>query len=224
MVKEGSVTVRAVPKEVSPEVLTADLEWYREKALKLGASQAIVIPSSYISVDERVRIKCLVPRCPRYGESPNCPPYTPDLEFVRKAFSQYSWAILFKTDMKPVSDYIARGVDREQERQRILSFHRKSSDIVCQIEGMACKDGYYLAAGFGGGSCKDYLCNGLVCQFLDSGKCRFTLRARPAMEGMGVDVFGLVTKIGWEVFPLASKEPNPEAIPCAISVGLVFIY
>ncbi len=44
------------------------------------------------------------------------------------------------------------------------------------------------------------------------------------MEAMGVDVFGLVTKIGWEVFPLAAKEPNPEAIPCAISVGLVFIY
>ena len=55
-------------------------------------------------------------------------------------------------------------------------------------ERQAYKDGYHLAMGFGGGSCKDYLCQGLVCQFLDSGRCRFPHRARPAMEAAGPPV------------------------------------
>lgn len=214
-------SARPFAKVVSEEILKADLQHYKQKALELGASVAEIIPTGYIAIDERVRLKCVVPRCLRAGETPNCPPYAPDLDLVRKAFRRFSWAVLLKTTIEPLEDYApGRGGSRAEERKTLL-FHQKSGEIVYQIERLAYKDGYHLAMGFGGGSCKDYLCRGLICQFLDSGRCRFPLRSRPAMEAVGIDVFDLINKVGWSAYPLVDELKD---IPCAISVGIVFIY
>ncbi len=218
-VSRGSA--RPFAKVVSEETLKADLQNYKQKALELGASGAEIIPTGYITIDERVRLKCVIPRCLRAGETPNCPPYAPDLDLVRKAFSRFSWAILLKTNVAPLEEYApGRGGSRAEERKTLL-FHQKSGEIVYQIERLAYKDGYHLAMGFGGGSCKDYLCRGLICQFLDSGRCRFPLRSRPAMEAVGIDVFDLINKVGWSAYPLVDELKD---IPCAVSVGIVFIY
>jgi predicted metal-binding protein len=193
-----------------------DLETFREKALELGAAAAEIIRASQIVVDERVRLKCTVPRCLRAGETPNCPPYAPELDVVRKAFAKFSWGILLKTHLDPIENY----TPKSGQEQNLL-FHKKSGEIVYELERLAYKQGYHLAMGLGGGSCKDYLCRGLICQFLDSGRCRFPLRARPAMEAMGIDVVDLISKVGWEAYPLLD---DPGQIPCAISVGLVLVY
>jgi predicted metal-binding protein len=205
--------------KVPEERLMTDLETFREKALELGAAAAEKIRASQIVVDERVRLKCTVPRCLRAGETPNCPPYAPELDVVRKAFAKFSWGILLKTHLEPIEAYAPGNKDGKAEQS--LLFHQKSGEIVYEIERLAYKYGYHLAMGFGGGSCKDYLCRGLICQFLDSGRCRFPLRARPAMEAMGIDVVDLISKVGWEAYPLLD---DPGQIPCAISVGLVLVY
>jgi len=202
--------------KVPEERLMTDLETFREKALELGAAAAEIIRASQIVVDERVRLKCTVPRCLRAGETPNCPPYAPELDVVRKAFAKFSWGILLKTHLEPMENY----TPKSGQEQNLL-FHKKSGEIVYELERLAYKQGYHLAMGLGGGSCKDYLCRGLICQFLDSGRCRFPLRARPAMEAMGIDVVDLISKVGWEAYPLLD---DPGQIPCAISVGLVLVY
>jgi len=202
--------------KVPEERLMTDLETFREKALELGAAAAEIIRASQIVVDERVRLKCTVPRCLRAGETPNCPPYAPELDVVRKAFAKFSWGILLKTHLDPIENY----TPKSGQEQNLL-FHKKSGEIVYELERLAYKQGYHLAMGLGGGSCKDYLCRGLICQFLDSGRCRFPLRARPAMEAMGIDVVDLISKVGWEAYPLLD---DPGQIPCAISVGLVLVY
>lgn len=215
-----TITARPLGGPISEEDLRADLERYRELALKLGASQAAIIPASWVTIDERVRLKCVVPRCQRAGETVNCPPYAPDLDLVRQALSRFSWAILLKCNVEPIEDYApVRGATKADQR-RTLSFHRSSSDVVYKLERQAYKDGYHLAMGFGGGSCKDYLCKGLECQFLDSGRCRFPHRARPAMEAVGIDVIDLLKKVGWEAYPLLD---DLSLVPCAVSVGIVFI-
>jgi predicted metal-binding protein len=217
---QAAVTPRALGKAMSGEALGADLERYRQLAMELGATDAAVIPGNHVEVDERVRLKCVVPRCLRAGETPNCPPHTPDLQLVRTALGRFSWAIAFKCHVEPLEEYVpGRGATRA-ERRRTLSFHGKSSEVVCALERQAYKDGYYLAMGFGGGSCKDYLCQGTVCQFLDSGRCRFPHRARPAMEAMGIDVVALINKLGWEIYPLLD---DLSLIPCAVTVGIVFV-
>jgi predicted metal-binding protein len=209
-------TARPFVIKISEEMLMADLDIFQQEALKLGAAAAEIIQASQIVVDERVRLKCTVPRCLRAGESPNCPPYVPELDVIRKAFDRYSWGILLKTHLEPIEAYASKS-----GQEQSLLFHQKSGEIVYEIERLAYKNGYYLAMGLGGGSCKDYLCRGLVCQFLDSGRCRFPLRARPAMEAMGIDVFDLISKVGWKSYPLMD---DLGQIPCAISVGLVLIY
>jgi predicted metal-binding protein len=206
---------------VDEETLRADLERYRQLALELGASGAAIIPASYVTIDERVRLKCVVPRCLRAGETPCCPPYAPELDLVRRALSRFSWAILLKCDVEPIEEYApGRGATKAEQR-RTLSFHQKSGEVVYELERQAYKDGYHLAMGFGGGSCKDYLCKGVICQFLDSGRCRFPHRARPAMEAVGIDVLDLIHKVGWEAYALLD---DLSLVPCAITVGIVFIY
>ena len=214
------LVARTQGRAVNGETLKADLESYRQMALEAGASAAVIIPASFVSVDARVRLKCVVPRCLRAGETPNCPPYAPDLELVRQALSRFSWAVLLKCDIAPIEDYVPGKGGGKGQRQT-LSFHQKILEAVYKLERQAYKDGYHLAMGFGGGSCKDYLCKGVICQFLDSGRCRFPHRARPAMEAMGIDVIELISKAGWEAYALLD---DLSLVPCAISVGIVFIY
>ncbi|MFC1981564.1 DUF2284 domain-containing protein [Chloroflexota bacterium] len=212
--------VRGLGEAIDEEILRVDLERYRKLAYELGATEVTIIPASYVSIDERVRLKCVVPRCLRAGETPNCPPYTPDLTLVRQALSLFSWAIVIKCNIEPVEEYAPKRVGTKADQRRTLSFHRKSAEIVFELERQAYKDGHHLAVGFGGGSCKDYLCNGLICQFLDSGRCRFPQRARPAMEAVGIDVIDLINKVGWEAYALLD---DLSLIPCAITVGIVFV-
>jgi predicted metal-binding protein len=221
--REGMVTtqsseIRALGRKPSEETLRADLERLRQRALDLGASAAVIIPASQVSIDERVRLKCVVPRCLRAGETPNCPPNAPDLDLMRRALSRFSWAVLIECNVEPIRDYDPR---TEKGKRQTLLYHQKSAEIVDDIERQAYRDGYYLAMGFGGGSCKDYLCRGLVCQFMDSGRCRFPHRARPAMEAVGIDVISLANSVGWEVYPLLD---DPDRIPCAVTIGIVFVY
>jgi predicted metal-binding protein len=202
------------------EKLQEDLDLFRQKALELGAAGAEIIRADQLVIDERVRLKCLIPRCLRAGETPNCPPNAPDLDLVRKAFARYSWGILIKTHVEPMSDFVPGSSKDTSGTDRSLLFHQKTAKIVFEIERLAYKHGYSLAMGLGGGSCKDYLCHGLVCQFKDSGRCRFPLRARPAMEALGIDVVDIIGKAGWNAYPLMD---DPAEIPCATSVGLVLI-
>ena len=217
---QPGTTPTALGQAEGEDVLRSNLARYRELALESGAAAATVIPASDVVVDERVRLKCLVPRCLRAGETPNCPPNVPDLDLVRGAFSQFSWAVLFKCDVGPIEDYAPGSGKTREEKRRVLSYHRQGSDVVYALERQAYKDGYHLAMGFGGGSCKDYLCQGMLCQFLDSGRCRFPHRARPAMEAMGIDVISTINQAGWEAYALLD---DLSGIPCAITVGIVFI-
>ncbi len=219
MLETGKGTARVISTQVTEETVKADLENYRQKALHLfGASQAEVIPAQWVQVDERVRLKCMVPPCPHYGRSGNCPPYTPEPEFMRKAFSRFNWAVLFKTDV-PVEDF----ADISRYYPHGKNYQRKACEIAAKIETLAFADGYRFAIGFGAGSCRDTLCDGGLCQKLDSGRCRYILMSRPSMEGVGIDVCDLVNKVGWDIYPIY-RSVDPKLVPCAVSVGITFIH
>jgi len=218
MSRRGKGTSRVISTQVPEETLRADLENYRQKALELGASEAEIIPAEWVQVDERVRLKCAIPPCPNYGRCGYCPPYTPEPEFMRKAFSRYQWAVLFKNDV-PAEDFadIGRYYPHGKEHQR------KTDEIAAKVELLAFADGYRFAVGFGAGGCRDTLCNGGLCQMLDSGRCPHILMARPSMEGVGIDACDLINKAGWEIYTIY-RSVDPGSVPCAVSVGIVFIY
>lgn len=196
-----------------------DLEKYRKLAKEFGAADSKIIPADRVRFDDRVRLKCRVPRCHLYGSSPNCPPHTPDIDTMKKTMKKYRWAVLVKYDVPDIDDF----VDQKKWLKGHEKHQRKIHDIVSAIESIAFNDGYYFSVAFSAGGCKTALCSGMACQFLDSGRCRFPLKARPSMEGVGIDAFDLIANAGWDVYPIASKYADPDSIKCAVSVGIIFI-
>ena len=89
--------VRKIVEAVPEEVLQQDLEKYRQRAIELGATDAKIITTDMISIDERVRAKCIVPLCSNYGTSANCPPHTMDLDFIREVVKNFQCAIFYMT-------------------------------------------------------------------------------------------------------------------------------
>ena len=85
-------TKKIIPlSKKSRRTIKGDLEKYRKLAKDFGAADSKIIPSGWVRFDERVRMKCRVPRCHLYGSSPNCPPHTPDIGFMKKTMKKYRW-------------------------------------------------------------------------------------------------------------------------------------
>jgi predicted metal-binding protein len=205
--------------EIPEEKQQKDLNLFKEKAVELGASMAEVIPADWVQVDERVRLKCSIPVCPHYGKSAFCPPHGPSLETLREAFSRYRSALLLALDVTPSEHFSERTV----QRQSAVEWSRKCFEIVGRIETLAFGRGYYLAMGFAQASCKIALCRQEKCLLLEGGNCPYPLKARPSMEGVGIDVYGLVTRVGWDIYPIY-RSVNPLQVPRALSVGIVLIH
>ena len=218
MPEKGTGKTKLISLSVSEEILKKDLTEFKQKALDLGASMSEIIPADWVVLDERARLKCRVPLCPYFDHCVHCPPHTPDPEAMRPALSKFEWAILFALDIVPVTDFSDRTKGREPGNQ----WARKTLDITGDIEALAFSQGYYFATGFAQASCIKTLCGQDRCLVLEGKKCPYPLKARPSMEAVGIDVFRLVTKVGWDIYPVY-RSVDPEAVPRALSVGIVFV-
>jgi len=167
------------------------IEQLRHEAVRLGATKAKVIPASSIVIDERVRLKCLIPLCDKYNQNLMCPPNLPSVEEFRKSVQRYSKALFVQLVLKK-----KRKISKAEIRSYGLRLHK----IIHQLERMALFSDYPLAAGLIGGSCK--LCRKCVGS---ARPCRHPLMARPSIEGMGVDVIKTAKKIGLP-FDFSSQE------------------
>jgi len=214
--EQETIVARKVPTEVSIALLNSDLERYVQKAIEFGASDAKIIPAEWVVIDERAWLKCYIPVCGAYGRCKYCPPHTPEPEVMRKALSKFEWAVLVKHDVTPIEDFTKPpGWTKEHAKH-----HRKIFEVVGKLESLAYNDGYYLSMGFAAGSCLHTLCDGVDCQMLSSGVCRHRHKARPSMEAVGIDVFNLATKVGWDIYPCYVS----ASIPNAMSIGILFVY
>ncbi|MCX5893919.1 MAG: DUF2284 domain-containing protein [Deltaproteobacteria bacterium] len=124
--------------------LAQDLERYVRKALELGATRAAVIKAEDIPVDERITLKCQIPRCFGYGVGAHCPPNTLKPAELRDLLKKYSWAVLFTLDVPP--EVIVR--DRATIKERVAAY-QQVFQLVSDVESLAFYDGHYLAFGFG---------------------------------------------------------------------------
>lgn len=218
MLEDSKGGTRLISLQVPYETLKQDLANFRQEALDLGASLAEIIPAQCVEIDERVRLRCAIPLCPYYGKNIYCPPHGFEPEFMRKALSRYSWAVLFALDVIPVEEF----ADRSVEHEGAIEWTRKSIEIAGRVETLAFGNGYYLALGLCQFNCLQALCRQERCLLLDGGKCPYPLKARPSMEGLGIDVYRLVTKVGWDIYPIY-RSVDPKLVPRALAVGIVFI-
>jgi predicted metal-binding protein len=202
-----------IKSKISDDVLQKDLEKYRKSAIDFGATDSRIIAANQVVIDERVFAKCIYPRCPVYGISANCPPHNPDLGLIRKIASRFHHAVFFKLDAP--SETLLKGD---------MIYKKKNLEIVSKIEALAFYDGYYLALGFGGASCKSVLCPEDPCTGLIPGKsCRYPYRARASMHGVGMDAFKMAVETGWDIYPVGNSTVSSD-VPHVSHLGLVFIF
>jgi predicted metal-binding protein len=171
------------------------------KAEALGASQAVALSVDDIVVDERTGLKCLVPVCPDYGVNLMCPPNLPPISKFKEILSCYHMAILMKVAMPLPGLSRDSGEKKEEppeaptpeEMTIIDDAQKKLHGVVNRVEALCFAAGYRFAAGLLGGTC----CVCEECVGISSGlPCRHPLKARPAMEAMGIDVVATVQKAG----------------------------
>ena len=161
-------------------------------AIKAGASSAKLIDLKDIVVDERVRLKCSVPRCYGYGNCLVCPPHTMTVPEFREILKQYRKALVvqLESDLNSLDKSEVSGISDPKVMKEQMDLHRpirmKFHDLMGNIEKEAFKLGFPFAAAFGAGKCD--LCGEAGCLGIADGVCRHPFRARPAMEGMGIDV------------------------------------
>ena len=93
--------VEKITLDMNEGRLPKDLERYAAKALELGASNAMVVKADDIPVDDRVTLKCRIPRCFGYGVSAHCPPNAMKPAELRELLKKYKWAVLFVKDVPP---------------------------------------------------------------------------------------------------------------------------
>ena len=209
---------KVITLEQNSAALERDLENFKKKALDLGASMAEIIPAEWIEIDERVRLKCSIPTCPYFDKSIHCPPHSPDLDLMRKTISRYHHALLFALDILPTTDFS----DHSQGGGASKKWASKCLEITGRLETLAFGSGYHLAMGFSQASCLKALCGQDRCLVLEGGKCPYPLKSRPSMESVGIDVYSLVTKVGWDIYPIY-RSVDPKAVKRALSVGIVLV-
>jgi len=183
------------------------------KACNLGASDAEIISTTSIPVEDDVIDFCKEPLCESYGQSINCPPHAMQPDRFREIANKYENAIIFKIDVSP---RVLMSEDRFDEFIKIY-------EIVTRLEAFAAEAGFSESKGFAAGSCKPVFCPEYQCQALIDGEsCRYPDIARPSMEAVGVNVFKLVRSVGWEIHKI-SKDRDPESFPNGILVGMLLV-
>mgnify|MGYP005831511303 FL=1 len=200
----------------SGKLIREKLETIRAEAISLGAARAEVLPTSRLVIREAARAKCFVPLCKFYGSSAMCPPHNPlTPKLTARLVREYRWGILFQLDA-PVKDFVGEGW-----RVRHLEREIKHKEILAKLEAKAFYLGFPLALGFAAGECS--LCLPSVpCSVLKGEPCVHPLRARPAMEACGFDVFAIAKSMKWPLVPIGHSS-RVEEVPCASLIGLVLV-
>ena len=164
-----------------------DLTKWCERAVELGADQATVIGTDRVVVADWVRMKCLY-GCDDLGVYRTCPPNgAPSGEQTRRVIGEFKRAVLL--GVGPIVGY-----DRSDAESRRLN------DAALALERELFLAGSHKTWTMGAGP-------GDICNACAEGKdCPTPDKARPSMEGCGVDVYTTVRNAGWEIEVVRAHE------------------
>jgi predicted metal-binding protein len=153
---------------------------WRARALELGADAAQLIDTDKVVVAEWVRLKCLY-GCDEPGVHNTCPPDgAPDLDVIRRLLGEFRRGVLLTVG--PIT-----GSERSDPESRRLN------DAALALERDLFLGGFHKVWTMGAGPCDLCAC----CSQGDD--CPTPEKARPSMEGCGIDVFTTVRNAGWTI-------------------------
>ncbi len=194
--------------------MNKDIDQLIQIAISLGASEAHILSSDEIFVEDQLAQKCVDPQCENYGLSFSCPPFVAGPTFFRELVRTHTQALVVRM-------VIPSKMLLSWER---LDLGRVLHELVASVELEAKKIGYARSSGFAGGSCKELFCQDhLNCQRIgENGPCRHPDLARPSMSGFGIDVFQLIKSCGWQT-NLNQEDGLPSADQLSWVAGLIML-
>ena len=156
-------------------------EKYAELARGLGARDALVISSADVVVDGRTYLKCMY-GCTGWNANWTCPSAPGALKpwEFEPLLRKYAGGVLIHTGDKA-----------------------SSQEISGAVEAAAFRDGHYFALAMS--DCA--LCK--QCTY-PGAACRDPARARPAMQGLGIDVFATVRRFKLPLATLPDRDAQPQ--------------
>lgn len=156
-----------------------------------GATDAKIIDTDAIVIDERVRLKCEIPRCSNFNQHLMCPPNLMPIDEFRKIVKMYEKALIVQIEADydsadksddHLTDERCSELEKEYDVDRVMKELHK---LINRMETFSFKKGLYLSIGLIGGECR--MCS--ECVNHRSGlQCRHPFESRPSMEAMGIDV------------------------------------
>jgi len=194
--------------------MNKDLDPLIQLAISLGASEAQILSSDNIVVEDQLARKCIEPQCENYGLSFSCPPHVEGPTFFRELIKTHPRALIIRLVIPAL-------MLLSWER---LDVGRVLHELVASVELEARKMGYSRSSGFAGGSCKELFCQDhLSCRRIEeNGPCRHPNLGRPSMSGYGIDVFQLIKNCGWET-NLNHQDGQPAEDQLSWVAGLVMV-
>ncbi len=148
-----------------------------DAARRLGAAEAKLIDPASVVTAPWVRLKCQY-GCGGYGRRLTCPPHSPTPEQARRVLDCYRIAVLIHNP----GDGEWTAID----------------EIGAQLEREVFLAGHYKAFAFGCGPCN-------LCSECTLDRCNNPTRARPSMEGAGIDVFATARANGLPIEVLKDR-------------------
>ena len=207
------------------ETNISKFNFLKDLALELGATEAKIVPTNEIVVENRVVLKCRI-GCNKYGKTLMCPPYAPSVEEFRKSLNEYNYALVFKIKSQAeATPEIAKLLSKKQDdpsltsemKEQLRNFwdswktdKKELLQKIISLEKAATTKGYTLALGFTTGSC--VICD--ECNLKEK-ICLYPTEARLSAQAVGINVLQTLENVGMPI-PVPFKK-NPE------SFGLILI-
>ncbi|MFW9770009.1 MAG: DUF2284 domain-containing protein [Candidatus Thorarchaeota archaeon] len=182
-------------EEVIVSLTENDKSSLHETFERCGFSDFGWIDPNEIVVSQWVRLKCEF-GCADYGRA-SCPPNLPSISECQEFFKEYTDAWVFRFSKK--------STDKQQLEDWVKQIERQLLDLEREVF----LQGYVKAFVLQMSNCN--LCSDCAT---NRGNCKHKRLARPTPEGLGVDVFSTVSKLGFPIKVLKdrSEEINRYAI------------
>jgi predicted metal-binding protein len=154
-----------------------------EQAARLEFDLCLEFAPTLLVPEQRIRNYCVENRCGSYNVNHMCPPRVGSLEEVEAALQGFPRGVLLQ-----YSRQMDVANDREGVTRTKLEFHH----LILRLERRLRKSGATPVWGLMGGNCE--LCR--ICTVVEGKPCRHPERARTSLEAIGVDVVGLLERLG----------------------------
>jgi predicted metal-binding protein len=213
--RSAAPATEALKQVRSRKISDKALESLVQTAIHLGASEAAVLPSQEIRVEDHLAQICNGdPGCEQYGLAPSCPPHVPGPAGFRRWQVDSVYAIVVRIDVPAAAMF-------SDERRDIMQL---LSEIVAGVERKASQMGFRGSKAFAGGSCKNTFCHDHKdCRVLSRQEdCRHPHQARASMSGFGISVAHLMQSLGWST-KITSRQQASDAQAMTWVAGLVLL-